>query len=99
MDESTNTCKYWQIYFGNFDDLFDVQVLKEDPENPIKLRRMLSSQFNKKIVSASESQFVLHLEFVNPMEVSPDDFLKVTTNFTSFNPGITMSERRIPCTR
>ena len=39
------------------------------------------------------------LEFVDPIDISPYDFLKVTTNFTGFNPGLTVPVREIPCSR
>ena len=39
------------------------------------------------------------LEFADPVEISPSHLLKVTTNFTGFNPGITTTVREIPCSR
>ena len=41
----------------------------------------------------------MQLEFTNPIEVNPNDYLRIRTNFGAFNPGITVDERKIPCTR
>jgi hypothetical protein len=30
FDKKTETCKYLEIYFGNFDELFQVEILRHD---------------------------------------------------------------------
>jgi hypothetical protein len=42
---------------------------------------------------------VYKLEFADPIDITPYDLLKVTTNFTSFNPGLTVPVREVPCSR
>ena len=51
LDDTTNTCKYLEIYFGSFEELFDVQVMKVDVKNSKETGRMLCYELKKKIVS------------------------------------------------
>jgi hypothetical protein len=59
LDETTKTCENLQIFFGHFNDLFELEVLKNDTINFTETRRVLKTEFNKKLVSASESKFVI----------------------------------------
>jgi len=50
-------------------------------------------------VSISETEIVYKLEFADPADLSTNDILRVTTNFTSFEWGLIVTTREIPCTR
>ena len=79
LDEQTGKCLYLQIYFGHFEALFDVQL--EAAPDPKSGRRMKAELLKKTFVSATDREFVVQLKFKNPLEVTPNDLLRITTDF------------------
>jgi hypothetical protein len=73
LDEQTNQCVFLQIYFGSFNEIFDVKVLTTDSNDPKSSRRTLKAGVRQKLVSVSDKEFVMQLEFTDPLEVTPND--------------------------
>ena len=52
-------------------------------------------KFTKQIVSATNREIVIQLEFSNAIDNTQNEFIRVTTKFADFNLGITVSESEI----
>ena len=76
-----------KIYFGSFDELFSVTVVKGDLD-VLPTKRMLASEVNQVITSVTNTGIKIKLEFANPLEISPNDSLLIDINFKAFNKGL-----------
>lgn len=94
FDNQKKECVRLQIYFGDFSDLFSLNIRKgksqdsSEEEISTGARLLASEEFAVKILNITSDEIKIQLEFTNPLSVTPYDSILMGLDFSSFEKGI-----------
>lgn len=97
FDKKTETCKYLEIYFGKFDELFQVEILRNDGNGG--RRRLKAEEFKMKIARLDEYEIGVRLDFADPLSVGPEDIVEIDVKFDGFEKGLEKNHIEYPIPR